>query len=185
VRRPLSTWVRSARSQVNGSKADSASHPSWLRYAVAVLAVVVVLLLKLLLDPLIVEQSPFLLLAGAVMVGAWFGGLGPGLLATVLGALAADYFFLPPAGSFTGPGVAFLPLLLFMLQGLLISSLAAALRSAKARAESSEERFRLLVQGVEDYAIFMLDPEGCITSWNEGAERISGYRAEEILGKHF
>jgi PAS domain S-box-containing protein len=145
----------------------------------------VVLLAKLLLNPLITEQSPFLLLAGAVMVGAWFGGLGPGLLATALGALVANYFFLEPIGSFTGLSVAFLPLLLFTLQGLLISSLVAALRSAKARAEASEERFRLLVQGVDNYAIFMLDPEGRITSWNEGAERIHGYTAEEILGTHF
>ncbi|MCG3115544.1 MAG: PAS domain-containing sensor histidine kinase [Candidatus Manganitrophus sp. SA1] len=49
----------------------------------------------------------------------------------------------------------------------------------------SEARFRLLVNGVKDYAIFMLDPEGNITSWNEGAERIKGYRVEEIIGKHF
>ncbi len=49
----------------------------------------------------------------------------------------------------------------------------------------SEERFRLLVEGVKDYAIFMLDPEGHITTWNEGTERIYGYKAEEILGKHF
>jgi PAS domain S-box-containing protein len=49
----------------------------------------------------------------------------------------------------------------------------------------SEEQFRLLVEGVKDYAIFMLDPEGVIVSWNTGAERIKGYRPEEILGKHF
>jgi PAS domain S-box-containing protein len=49
----------------------------------------------------------------------------------------------------------------------------------------SEERFRLLVEGVKDYAIFMLDPDGHISSWNQGAELIKGYRPEEILGKHF
>jgi PAS domain S-box-containing protein len=48
----------------------------------------------------------------------------------------------------------------------------------------SEERFRLLIEGVVDYAIFMLDPEGMVTSWNAGAERINGYRRDEILGKH-
>src|SRR5919108_526127 len=48
----------------------------------------------------------------------------------------------------------------------------------------SEERFRLLIEGVVDYAIFMLDPEGLVTSWNAGAERIKGYKREEILGKH-
>ena len=49
----------------------------------------------------------------------------------------------------------------------------------------SEERFRLLVEGSKDYAIFMLDPTGRIASWNPGAERIKQYRADEIIGQHF
>src|SRR4029453_18536716 len=49
----------------------------------------------------------------------------------------------------------------------------------------SEERFRLLVEGVKDYAIFMLDAEGHITTSNSGAQRIKGYEAEEIIGEHF
>jgi PAS domain S-box-containing protein len=50
---------------------------------------------------------------------------------------------------------------------------------------ASEERFRLLVQEVADYAIFMLDPNGFVTNWNAGAARIKGYTAEEIVGHHF
>jgi PAS domain S-box-containing protein len=50
---------------------------------------------------------------------------------------------------------------------------------------ASEERLRLIVESVRDYAIFMLDTKGVITSWNPGAERIKGYRADEIIGKHF
>jgi PAS domain S-box-containing protein len=49
----------------------------------------------------------------------------------------------------------------------------------------SEERFRLLVDAVKDYALFMLDPEGRVVSWNPGAERIKGYRAAEVIGRHF
>ena len=49
----------------------------------------------------------------------------------------------------------------------------------------SEERFRAMVEGVKDYAIFMLDSGGHIVSWNIGAERIKGYQAEEIVGRHF
>jgi len=49
----------------------------------------------------------------------------------------------------------------------------------------SEERFRLLVEGVRDYAIFMLDPEGRVASWNIGAQKNKGYTADEIIGKHF
>jgi len=49
----------------------------------------------------------------------------------------------------------------------------------------SEERFKLLVESVRDYAIFMLDPDGHVLTWNAGAERFKGYRADEIIGQHF
>lgn len=51
--------------------------------------------------------------------------------------------------------------------------------------ERSQTQFRLLVQGVTDYAIYMLDETGLVTSWNAGAERIKGYRPDEIIGRHF
>jgi PAS domain S-box-containing protein len=56
---------------------------------------------------------------------------------------------------------------------------------ARAALERSENLFRLLVQGVTDYAIFMLDPDGLVSSWNAGAERIKGYSRSEIVGRHF
>lgn len=58
-------------------------------------------------------------------------------------------------------------------------------KKAEELLRQSEERFRLLVEGVKDYAIFMLDPDGYVVSWNAGAERINGYRAEEIIGEYF
>ena len=58
-------------------------------------------------------------------------------------------------------------------------------RAAEEELRESEERFRLLVDSVRDYAIFMLDPNGYITTWNTGAERIKGYSATDIVGKHF
>jgi hypothetical protein len=58
-------------------------------------------------------------------------------------------------------------------------------RRAEQALRESEERFRLLVESVQDYAIFMLDPDGRVASWNAGAERIKGYTAGEILGQHF
>ncbi len=170
-----------------------------LRYAVAVASVALALALKLMLDPFTAQDAPFLLVFGAIMVSAWYGGLGPGLLATVLAGLATDYFFLYPRGSFSGLGLEAIPLVVFFLEGTLLSAVVEALRAAGRRAEASvreardhqeslrrsEERFRLLVQGVRDYAIFMLDPEGRVTTWNEGAERINGYEAREIVGRHF
>ncbi|MEZ2126688.1 MULTISPECIES: PAS domain S-box protein [unclassified Sinorhizobium] len=58
-------------------------------------------------------------------------------------------------------------------------------KRAEAELARSEQQFRLLVQGVTDYAIYMLDPQGCVSSWNAGAQRIKGYRPEEIIGEHF
>jgi PAS domain S-box-containing protein len=58
-------------------------------------------------------------------------------------------------------------------------------RMAEQSLRASEERFRLLVQSVKDYGIFMLDAEGNVASWNDGAEQIKGYTAQEIIGRHF
>jgi PAS domain S-box-containing protein len=55
----------------------------------------------------------------------------------------------------------------------------------EAQLRASEERFRLLVEGVEEYAIYVLDLEGRVVSWNQGAQRIEGYKAEEVIGSHF
>ncbi|NUR07584.1 MAG: PAS domain S-box protein [Nocardioidaceae bacterium] len=58
-------------------------------------------------------------------------------------------------------------------------------RAAEEGLRQSEERFRLLVESVQDYAIFMLDPDGHVMSWNAGAERSKGWTADEIIGQHF
>ncbi len=58
-------------------------------------------------------------------------------------------------------------------------------RQVQEQLRLSEQRFRLLVESVKDYAIFMLDPRGYVMTWNAGAERIKGYRAEEIIGQRF
>jgi PAS domain S-box-containing protein len=170
-----------------------------LRYGVAVLAVGMAFLVKLLLDPLIVQETPFLLIFGAIMISAWYGGLGPGLLATIAAGLATDYFFLQPTSSFSGFGLETVPLLAFFLEGTLVCLLVEALRAARSRAEGStleaerqrerlrrsQEHFRSLVEGMRNYAIFTLDPQGCVASWNVGAERLEGYNSEEIVGEHF
>jgi PAS domain S-box-containing protein len=170
------------------------------RYGVAVFAVALTLAIRLLLAPVLGGESPFYLFFGAVMVSAWFGGLAPGLLATALSALAADYFLLSQLQAFPGYNSnQDLSLGFFALEGMLISWLSEALHSARRRVMASEvetrshretldrteERFRALVEGVKDYAIFMLDTKGSVTSWSSGAERIKGYRADEIIGRHF
>ncbi len=162
-------------------------------YGVAVLAVAIALLIKLLLDPLMTEETPFLLFFAAVMISALSGGIEAGVLATVLAALISDYLFLTPTYSFFGHNLGQnLRLIVFVLEGLLISWIVAAVNTTKRRLQlgqaalsESKKRYRLLVEAVQDYAIFLLDPQGCVTSWNLGAKRIKGYRASEIIGQHF
>jgi K+-sensing histidine kinase KdpD len=107
-----------------------------VRYGVAPVGVALAVAARLLLDPLIALDAPFLLFFGTILVSAWYGGLGPGLLATALATLASHYLFLHPTAS-QGEAVA---LVTFVAEGLLISSLVAALRSAKREAQASTLR---------------------------------------------
>ncbi|WP_315787972.1 ATP-binding response regulator [Fischerella sp. JS2] len=175
------------------------------RYGVAILTVLLALLLTQSLW-LLHRFSAYPLFFAAVMVSSWYGGLEPGLLATVLSALACAYFFLAPFSSLTVIGFNTIGLVQFVLVSLLISILNQMLRSAQRRAEinahqaqrnydrlsqsqeklhQSEQRYRLFVEGVKEYAIFMLDPNGLFLNWNIGAERILGYQEAEIIGRHF
>jgi PAS domain S-box-containing protein len=167
---------------------------SLLRYGVAVLVVGVALGIKLLLAPVIPQEVPFLLLLGAVMVSAWYGGLGPGLLTMVLAGVATYYLLLRPQDLFA-PGA--IPLLVFFVEGTLVCLITEALRTARRRAEASktvaerdlehlrgsEEHFRSLVEGMREHAIFTLDPQGLVANWD--AEGLTGYTANEVVGKHF
>jgi diguanylate cyclase (GGDEF)-like protein/PAS domain S-box-containing protein len=76
-------------------------------------------------------------------------------------------------------------LLIAVVAGWIVQRDYAARGRAEAAFLESEERFRILVEGVQDYAIFMLDPHGTVVSWNVGAERIKGYKANEIIGQSF
>lgn len=139
------------------------------------------------------HESIFLLFAGAVMVSAWYGGLGPGLLSTALGALIVDFFYLPRIyGFLINDPEHNIPLGLFVAQGLLISALCKALHSARERVESnmmearrSEERYRLIVGNIDEivYLVQMgADPFlGKVEFVSDRVEKIIGYRPNEFL----
>ncbi|MCA1718985.1 MAG: PAS domain S-box protein, partial [Actinobacteria bacterium] len=168
-------------------------------YVVAVLVVGLALLVKLLLDPLIEEETPFLLFFGAVIVGAWLGGLGPGLLATALAALTADYFFLSPTYTLLVDDFGqVLRLVLFVLEGSFISLLVATMRSARRQSEArtlqsrrdqedlfrSEERFRATFE----QAAVGIAHVGFGGEWlrvNQKLCDIVGYTREELLERTF
>ena len=78
-----------------------------------------------------------------------------------------------------------LMVLVVAVAGLMVRCGLIAQRTAERDLREAEERFRLLVASVQEYAILMLDTEGHVISWNSGAERIKGYKAHEIIGQHF
>jgi PAS domain S-box-containing protein len=169
---------------------------SWLpRYGVAVLTVTLALLLKLLLIPLIEVESPFLLFFAAVLVSAWYGGRGPGLLAIALAALISGYFFLSPTYSLFGHSFGqAVRLGLFVVEGVLITLVISALHTAKRRAEvssleaqrhlkalqQSEARFGSIAQS-SLIGIFFTNLSGNITEANDTFLQILGYTQADLL----
>ncbi|MBD2256275.1 PAS domain S-box protein [Pseudanabaena sp. FACHB-2040] len=174
--------------------------PWQLRYGLAVITTVVSLLIRLLLVPILGLAGPFLLFAPAIMLSAWYGGFKPGLVATALSCLLANYFLVEHTNSLAIATLSDLVrMLVFAVIGVQISFLSGRLLSERWRAlasarqaeavadslERSEKRYRLMIENVRDYAIYSLDPAGSILSWNNGAERLQGYEANEVIGRHF
>lgn len=167
---------------------------------IALVSVSVATGIKSALVPLILRESPFLVYFAAIMVSAWFGGKKAGLMATLFAGLASGYLFLYPVYSRieSTPGQAF-RLVLFLIEGSAIAIAIGSLQQAKQNSAQnattaqrhlesflqSEQRFELLVNVIEDYGIYMLDPFGRVNSWNSAAKRLKGYSAAEIIGKHF
>jgi hypothetical protein len=182
--------------------------------AIALVAVLGAVAVRWLIDATIGPEAVYLPFGIAVLIAAFAGGRIAGGVASVLSALAA-VTFLPEPTAVAGPLLAWFVIFLGtgLAATALIGSLRAARRRADAHAaeaerahvrlmdeqrrssetslaadralRESEARFRLLVESVADHAIFMLDPHGRVRSWNAGAERINGYTADEIIGRHF
>ena len=111
-----------------------------LRYVFAIVTVIVFSLLRAALQPLLGEGVPFILYYPAIVIAAWFGGLWPGILSTVLGGLIAWYVFIPPTYSFVVSN--FAAPVIFFLGGTLTSLLAESLHEARRTAQASELRER-------------------------------------------
>ncbi|MBV8878665.1 MAG: DUF4118 domain-containing protein [Planctomycetaceae bacterium] len=153
-----------------------------LRYGAALLLPI---LCTLLVFPFshFLEAGILLLYVPVVMVAAWFGGLGPGLLSTILSVVFTSYFFLDPAYSFvirSAEDVA--QLVVFSFVAFLISLLHTAQMRAQRALLDSTEKIRLIVDGDLD-AVVSFDRDGLITQWNPQAERQFGLPVSEALGQ--
>src|ERR671912_2227609 len=175
-------------------EADSVSYPSLpLRYGLAVASIVVALGFHLLLDSLFIHGTflPLILgvtmLCASVVLSALYGGLGPGLLATALAVLIADFHFVHPIHTFSGLSIKATPLVAFVLEGMFISSLAVALRFARSRAEESasearslEERYQAVVEQAAEGILLVDVSTKRVLDANTAYQVLLGYSPEEI-----
>jgi PAS domain S-box-containing protein len=118
--------------------------------------------------------------------------LGLGIVGMHYTAMAAARFAPAPltAGPLSGQAVPATPELAIVVTlgtvaMLGMAQLGAIISRREEQVQQAEERFRLVVEGVQEYAILTLDPDGRVTSWNTGAQRILGYLADEVIGQHF
>ena len=171
----------------------------WIRYLAAVLIVVGFAVVRLEFLRVMGNSAPYLIFFPAVIMAALYGGRGPGLLATLLAGLSANYFWVEPTGSFkisnTPDVIAFV---IFLANGGLVSWLTKAMLHAQAQSRLAESQAQLAVErqrAMESQvllaaiincsadAIIGRTRNGIITSWNRGAERIFGYATAEVIGK--
>ena len=146
-----------------------------LRYAVAVAAIGVTLLIKLVLNRHlemgVEHEAPFMLSLAAVMVSGWYGGLGPGLLATFLASAIGDYFFMEPfyeLGKLSSAQR--VRLVIFLIEGTVVSVLCQTLKTARRRAEENEAEAR----GLQKDLLEITDSE----------QRRIGHDLHDGLGQH-
>ena len=156
-----------------------------LRYGIAPLAVAIASLIRLALTPILQDESPYLFFVPAVLVAAGFGGLGPGLMATSLGALLGLLFTMPFL-SITVPEI--VNAVAFTLIGVGIAWSGEQLQRNRIRAAGSardasarEAHLMSILDTVPD-AMIVIDERGVIQSFSSAAERLFGYTATEILG---
>jgi signal transduction histidine kinase len=199
-------------------------HPTgWRGYAWALFAAVMALLARWFADPRLgTEQLPYGSVLVAATLIAWFVGFRPALVVIFAGGIAANFFLLPPRGSFEhGIEHQSWGLVVFLLLGSVISGFGGFARTQRERAEASaasmrqaeaalrdahaglerrveertaelartneslrgsEQRFRLLVEGIRGYAIVMVNEAGAIVAWNGGAERLF-HRGADTVGE--
>ena len=160
------------------------------RYLAAIGLVAVSLGARAMLSDYLGPNVPYLQFFPAILIASWYGGFGPGVVATAISAMSALYWFIPPAGFAMGDVADAVALTLFTVIGVVIASLNGRLREAhdvarhEARlATSRAERLSAVINTTVD-GIIVMNGHGIVEAFNPGAERLFGYPAADIIGQN-
>ncbi len=127
------------------------------------------------------ERNLFLWFFAAIVISAWYGGLGPGMLVTAIATIGISYLFIPPFGSFALGTEGLLRLGVFTLVALLISLLTDARRRSAQAAQSQREQLRVTLTSIGD-AVLATDVHGRVTLMNAVAETLTGWDSADAIG---
>jgi len=166
---------------------EAHERPVWLRYGAVLFFVGAALALRTACDPFLGEAHPFPFFLAAVALVAWYGGLGPALLALILGYLAADWFFTEPRYQFAVlSSLGLFALAVFVITSLVVTLAVHATQRARqrerqraAQLRDERERFRVTLSSIGD-AVIATDARGLVTFMNPAAEKITGWTFQEI-----
>ena len=152
------------------------------RYGLAICSVSLVVCLKLYFLDFLGEGVPFLLFFGPLLLTANYAGKGPALLATVLSALASNYFFTPPLFAFGLTALGAVHVAVFLAEGLVIAEVSARRRESETEARLQRDLLRTTLLSIGD-GVVATDAAGRVTLMNPVAESLLGYGQEEAEGK--
>jgi PAS domain S-box-containing protein len=158
-------------------------------YVFAIVAVLLAWFLRVALNPVLGAGVPFILFFPTVVLVAWFGGFGPGIVSTVLGAIISWYFLIPTRSVIVPEASAPAQLIVFLLASTLISVLAESLHRQTRKAEAGEarereqrQRFHVTLSSIGD-AVIATDDDGRVTFMNSIAESLTGWTYSECSGR--
>ncbi len=151
----------------------------YIKYSFTIILLTGVTYFKLHYDHLLGRETPFLLYFAVVILATGFGGIGPGILATVISAVLCDYYFLAPFNSFTINHAHTVQLLTYTLESLLLISLSGAVTRANRYVRRSGEKFKALLENSSD-AIIVANEKGDVLYASPATERVVGYTSGEF-----
>ena len=152
------------------------------KYLLAVLVTAAAVLIRLLLEPTLAGQMPFVTLFAAVAISAWLGGYRPAALAAVLGFLACDFLFIEPRGGLTLRASDWMGSLAYLTSCAIIIGLSGAARKVQARLQESRDLLGVTLASIGD-AVITTDTEGRVTFLNRVAETLTGWKLEEATNQ--